>query len=300
MTNALSTTSTWRGKGTRRRLLAAASSLALAVGTVAFDATPAHASPSPAAVGAVVALGGGFDACTAPSTSMLNAWWNPGPYWWVGIYIGGDERACSQPNLTASWVAQNSATGWGFEPLWVGPQMSSSNGCSSTYYTYAIPTGRSAAYNLGKSEAGGAVSAAASLGFAPGGVLYYDLEAFTTTDPTCLQGAEAFIDGWDVQLKNDGWHGGMYGSSCGSSLTSFASIPRPPVEINGADWDGNPNTNVMSCVPSSQWANGHRLKQYLGGHNETWGGYTDNIDSDCAYGAVEDATVPNDPGDGCN
>jgi len=42
----------------------------------------------------------------------------------------------------------------------------------------------------------------------------------------------------------------------------------------------------MSCVSSSSWASHQRLKQYIGGHNETWGGVTMNIDTDCANGPV--------------
>ena len=44
-----------------------------------------------------------FDACAAPSTNALTAW-AASPYRAVGIYIGGTNRACKQPNLTASWV----------------------------------------------------------------------------------------------------------------------------------------------------------------------------------------------------
>ena len=279
----------------RRRVAASVASLALLGGVYGVAAAPAHA-----AVGTVTALGGGFDACTAPSSAMLDAWYNPSPYWWVGIYIGGDERACSQPNLTASWISANSASGWGFEPLWVGPQMSSANGCSSTYFTYDISTNTTTASRQGAGQANAAVTVAQSLGFGAGSTIYYDLEAFSTNVSSCVAAARAFVAGWDYELGVKGFTSGVYGSSCGSSLPSFASLRYAPTDINGADWDGDPNTNVMSCVASSSWGNGHRLKQYEGGHNETWGGYTDNIDSDCAYGAIDDITIPNDAGDGCN
>ena len=47
----------------------------------------------------------GFDACTLPRHARCR----PGrdsPYRAIGVYIGGLNRACSQPNLTASWVAR--------------------------------------------------------------------------------------------------------------------------------------------------------------------------------------------------
>ena len=47
-----------------------------------------------------VFIGLGFDACTAPSTRTMAAW-GSSPYRAVGVYIGGLNRGCSQPNLTA-------------------------------------------------------------------------------------------------------------------------------------------------------------------------------------------------------
>ena len=66
---------------------------------------------------------------------------------------------------------------------------------------------------------------------------------------------------------------------------SYAAV-HPPDFIWGADYDGSPHTSVMSCVSSSSWTNHQRLKQYRGGHDETWGGVTMNIDSDCTNGPV--------------
>src|SRR5580704_17118457 len=62
--------------------------------------------------------GEGFDACAAPSAAYLSAWHSKSPYGAVGIYIGGAERACAQPNLTAAWVAQQATAGWRFMPIY--------------------------------------------------------------------------------------------------------------------------------------------------------------------------------------
>jgi len=35
------------------------------------------------------------------------------PYRTAGVYIGGANRGCSQPNLTPSWVRKQVADGWG-------------------------------------------------------------------------------------------------------------------------------------------------------------------------------------------
>ncbi len=51
-----------------------------------------------------------------------------------------------------------------------------------------------------------------------------------------------------------------------------------PDQIWLAQWDGDANT-ASSYVAVDGWAPGGRVKQYAGGHNERWGGYTINIDS---------------------
>ena len=47
--------------------------------------------------------------------------WGASPYRAVGIYFGGDNRACAQPNLTAGWVTEQRAAGWHLMPIYLGP-----------------------------------------------------------------------------------------------------------------------------------------------------------------------------------
>lgn len=42
----------------------------------------------------------------------------------------------------------------------------------------------------------------------------------------------------------------------------------------------------MYNLSNSLWNNHQRIRQYTGGHNETWGGLTLNIDSDVSEGVV--------------
>jgi len=56
--------------------------------------------------------GQGFDPCAAPGSAAMSAWRSASPYGAVGIYIGGSNRACAQPNLTAGWVAQPALACW--------------------------------------------------------------------------------------------------------------------------------------------------------------------------------------------
>ena len=91
----------------------------------AIPLPPTHLRSAPA--GPFTGLG--FDACSTPSTKTMAAW-TSSPYRAIGVYIGGENRACSQPNLTPCWVASQTAAGWHLIPTYVGPQAPTSS-CSS-------------------------------------------------------------------------------------------------------------------------------------------------------------------------
>lgn len=263
-----------------RRLLMTALAWALVSAPAMFLAVPAEALPA----GGGTSQARGFDTCAAPSTAAMNAWWPRTPWWWVGIYIGGNTRGCSQPNLTSSWLNTNYATGWRFEPLWVGPQ------APCTGFINRISYNTSTAYQQGINEAVSAYTTLLGLGFgsnALGTPVVYDMENFDTTNGSCVAAVKSFITAWDHQLQlPPAQLAGYYGSSCASDVNAMASLNPPPNFINGADWSGNPSTSSIGCVSSGNWANHQRLKQFVGGHNETWNGVTMNIDTDCANGPV--------------
>src|SRR5258707_5691833 len=85
--------------------------------------SPAHLSAASGYTGL------GFDACTAPSRRSMSAWASS-PYRAIGVYIGGLNRGCSQPNLTASWVEEQTAAGWSLIPTYVGLQAPTSRSSS--------------------------------------------------------------------------------------------------------------------------------------------------------------------------
>ncbi|HEY3752318.1 MAG TPA: glycoside hydrolase domain-containing protein, partial [Pseudonocardiaceae bacterium] len=98
-------------------------------------ATPKPTTPTltPHALAAVAQLpvtatdstGQGFDACTAPGQDQMAEWKAASPFSTVGIYLGGSDAACGAGNLNATWTAAQSAAGWHFMPIWVGPQAES-------------------------------------------------------------------------------------------------------------------------------------------------------------------------------
>ncbi|MFH9083930.1 glycoside hydrolase domain-containing protein [Streptomyces sp. NPDC017673] len=219
--------------------------------------------------------GKGFDACAAPSASAMNAWNSSSPYGAVGIYIGGAYRACSQPNLTASWVSQQASAGWHFIPIYVGVQAAD----------ITSPTAQ------GTSAADDAITQAASLGFPAGSVLYYDMEAYSSSDSSDVL---SFLSAWTKELHARGYDSGVYSSSSSgiSDLADhYGSGYQMPDVIYDALWNGSADTGDPA-VPSTLWANHQRIHQYSGGHTETYGGVSINIDSDYLDVAPTASAVP--------
>jgi hypothetical protein len=250
--------------------------------------TPAHAA-NPVTPGNFRGLG--FDQCEAPSQSAMSTWIKKSPFRAAGIYISGASRACQrQSNLNATWVRSQLAAGWHLMPITLGPQAS----CSTRYPRYGRsidPTinpsatdGYAAARAQGRLEARRAVQAARNLGLVPGSTLFYDLEAFNTRWSTsCTQSAIRFMHAWTRTLHTYHYASGYYSSAASGmrmmddQRVKAGNTITMPDQIWIADWDGKANT-ASSHIRSSGWQPYGRMKQYRGGHTETWGGVRINID----------------------
>lgn len=224
--------------------------------------------------------GRGFDTCTAPSPSQMSAW-SSSPYHALGIYIGGVNSSCAQPNLTAGWVHNEIAAGWRFFPYYVGPQAPGTNcgGCVIISSSGASAEGTAAAKD--------AVSRAGALGMGPGSPIYYDMEGHTDTSSSRAV-VRAFASAWTRQMHAHGYMSGFYGSAF-STMRDIASgyhtrFPEPDY-ISIADWNGRATTSDPYMRPD-YWAHHQRLHQYDGPQNQTHGGVTLNIDPDVLNGAV--------------
>lgn len=261
--------------------------LALLLAVTAFAGAPALSSTAPAnAAGQYVSQEKGFDACVLPSTSAMQTWWNSSPYYNYYLYIGGSEKAnCGGATLSSSWINTVVGQGWSLVFIWVGPQMPSS--CSSGGWGSTISLNTSTAYTQGQNEAHAAYLKLGNLGVnvnnAP---VVYDLEGYNGGS-SCRAAAQSFMKGWADQLAlAPAQLSGTYGSACSSYIDDFASDGNPPDFVWPAAWGSGISTGSVSCVSSTHWTHNQRHKQYSGGHNETYGGVTLNIDSDCANGPV--------------
>jgi hypothetical protein len=220
--------------------------------------------------------------------------WGASPYRALGIYIGGVNAACSQANLNSTWVGNESAAGWHMIPTYVGLQApSNSCGCAAISPSQASAQGTAAAQD--------AVSDAQLLGLPPDSPIYDDMEYYSRTQSN-TSAVMAFLASWTSQLHAEGYLSGVYGNSnsvIADLLARVGTTYPEPDDIWMANWNGQANTSDPS-VPSADWSNHQRLHQYRGGHNETYGGVTINIDSDyvdaaTATGGATSAQAPPPP-----
>ncbi|HEX3925392.1 MAG TPA: glycoside hydrolase domain-containing protein [Streptosporangiaceae bacterium] len=264
---------------TRTPRPAAAAPPAASAANAAANATAAAA---PAALSPTNETGKGFDACTAPSSANMSAWKSDSPYSAVGIYIGGPEEACSQPNLTAGWVSAQTAAGWALIPIYVGPQ--------AEFGQLSSPASQ------GTAAADAAIRDAEGLGIEPGATLYDDMESYPSSDNSAVV---SFVSAWTIELHRYQYESGIYSSS-DSGVTALAgtfsnSADAAPDVIYDALWNGDANTSDAN-IPAGDWAHHQRIHQYNGGVSQTYGGYTLNVDQDYLdvqqpYGKAEPAAT---------
>ncbi len=276
----------------RSRSRALSRSLVVTLVTIGLVAAMAAAVPSYAGNKATPGnfRGYGFDQCLAPTQSQMDVWLENSPFLAAGIYVSGASRACrDQPNLTPTWVSTQLKKGWRLLPIHLGPQAS----CSDRFPRYGSDPvidddpGSDGLYRdaraQGSAEARTAVIAARKLGIVAGSTLWYDIEAYDHTQTRCRESALAFLSAWTNRLHKLDYVSGVY-SSAGSGilvLDQARASNKPKITLPDyiwvARWDNVANTST-SYISEDGWNPHRRVKQYTGGHPETWGGVTINID----------------------
>lgn len=220
-----------------------------------------------------VATGMGFDTCAAPSLSTMRAW-QRSPYRTLGIYIGGLMRACGDGNLSASWVRQATDMGWGLLPIYVGRQAPCFPSGARITPAYATSQGEASAVD--------AVNQARRFGIGAGSPIYYDMEGYSTTSPSCSTAVTTFVSAWSAELKRLGYRPAVYGGNSSLMRDLVAKIGSrgftAPGDVWSANWNYRQDTDTP-YIPSNVWDNHQRVHQYHGDHNERWGGVSINIDS---------------------
>jgi hypothetical protein len=279
--------------GAHRPARGLASTLAAFVASVLVGVVAVLLPVGPASASNVVTPGNftgyGFDQCTAPTQAAMDAWLSSSPYWSVGIYISGDSRYCTeQPNLTPAWVDTQLANGWRLLPITLGPQAWCTTRQRYLKQVRISPDdtdGYAKARAQGRAEASKTVSAAKALGMAARSTMWYDIEAFDISRTKCRESALSFLSAWTRKLHKLHYVSGIYSSGAsGIKMLDDAQTNRPgkytmPDQIWIGDWNGVANVSSKYLRPDS-WLPGGRVHQYRGGHDETHGGVTINIDND--------------------
>lgn len=266
-------------RGLRVCSLLAGGAVALAALAVAVPAVadPATSVAYPAGASASQYSGLAFDTCTAPPLAAIQAW-GASPYRAIGVYIGGVNRTCGQPQLTASWVTAVSRLTWRLLPIYKGPQPA----CGGKVTDKKIIPAQAA--SQGTAAAGDAIAKATALGLRPGSAFYNDIENYPRTDTACRTAVLTYLSAWTRELHRLGYVAGVYANlSSGapdlSGTYASAAYARPDA-LWIARYDGSTSLTGWAGVPNGQWAVHQRAKQYRGTHNESYGGVTISIDND--------------------
>ncbi|MDX3493457.1 glycoside hydrolase domain-containing protein [Streptomyces turgidiscabies] len=220
--------------------------------------------------------GRAFDTCTAPSAAAMKAWRTNNFYGAAAVYIGGKNRGCAQPNLTASWVKTVSAQGWKLIPLYVGAQPSCQTGSSPEKLTAAT------AASLGATDAADAVAKASALGMKAGSPVYLDMESYDITNKACNDAVLTYVRAFDKALQAKTYRTGYYGftSSSAKAIAQATDRTNLPGNMWYALWDKQNTTTADWPFAATQWTNHSRAHQYMVNSKETRGGYTITVDRD--------------------
>jgi hypothetical protein len=220
--------------------------------------------------------GRAFDTCTAPSLAAMKAWKSDGFYGGAAVYVGGKNRGCSQPNLTASWVKSVNSIGWKLIPIYVGAQppcQTSSNPEKLTASTAA---------SLGATDGADAVAKAAALGMKAGSAIYLDMEPYDITNKACNDAVLTYVRSFTKTLRAKTYRAGFYGftSSSAKAIATATNKTDLPGNLWYALWDKQNTTTADWPWGATQYTNHSRGHQYMVNSKESRGGYTITVDRD--------------------
>ncbi|WP_431959543.1 glycoside hydrolase domain-containing protein [Actinacidiphila sp. bgisy160] len=256
----------------KRRYIAwaVAAAAVLVGGGVAAEASMATTVSRPAPK---VYTGRAFDTCAAPSASAMKAW-HTGFYGAAAVYVGGRNRGCAQPNLTASWVKSVSATGWKLIPLYVGAQPP----CQTSRNPEKLTA--STAASLGATDGADAVAKASALGMKAGSPVYLDMESYDVANTSCNNAVLTYIRAWDKAVHAKGYWAGFYGfrSSSAKAVATATNRTDLPDILWYALWDGHKTTTTDWPFSTSLWTGHRRGHQYMVNSKESRGGYAITVD----------------------
>ncbi|MET9134682.1 glycoside hydrolase domain-containing protein [Streptomyces antibioticus] len=218
--------------------------------------------------------GRAFDTCTAPSLAAMKAWKTDGFYGAAAVYIGGKNRGCAQPNLTASWVKSVNTAGWKLIPLYVGAQPPCQTSANPEKFTAAN------AASVGAANANDAIAKAATLGMKAGSPIYLDMEPYDITNKACNDAVLTYVRSFTKTLRAKTYRAGYYGFSSSSAKAIATATNRTdlPGNLWYALWDKKNTTTTDWPWDPKLYTDHSRGHQYMVNSKEKRGGYTITVD----------------------
>ncbi|GAA2390877.1 hypothetical protein GCM10010420_13530 [Streptomyces glaucosporus] len=217
--------------------------------------------------------GRAFDTCTAPSLAAMRSW-DTGFYGAVAVYVGGRNRGCAQPNLTASWVKSVSSLGYKLIPLYVGAQPPCQTSRNPERFTATT------AAAIGKSNAEDAIAKASALGMKPGSPIYLNMESYDITNKACNDATLTYVRSFTRTLRAKTYRAGLYGFSSSSAKAIATAKDRTdlPGNLWYALWDKKNTTTADWPWDPKLFTPHSRGHQYMVNSRETRGGHTITVD----------------------
>ena len=204
--------------------------------------------------------------------------WIASPYHAIGVYVGGQNRTCTQPALTPRWVGSVADPRLAADPHLQGPAAPCGGKPSDPkiYPPAAAAEGTGAADN--------AWAQVKALGMIRGSAIYYDMEAYPTGDAGCRDAVLSFLSAWTSELHRLGYVSGVYenlrlGARDLAGVYDSPSYARPDV-LWIARYDQDKALTGWAGIGDGRWAVHQRAKQFSADLSQTHGGVTLNIDAD--------------------
>jgi len=278
-----------RSRHWRAPLAISAALLAIVAVAPLASAEPATTVSYPAWASATRYAGQAFDTCTAPPLATMQAW-AASPYRGVGVYVGGQNRTCAQPELTSTWVRAVADLGWRLIPIYKGLQPP----CGGKPADAKINPATAA--TQGTQAADDASAQVKALGMFRGSAIYYDMEQYTTTNTACRNSVLAFLSSWTKELHRLGYVSGVYenlnlGAADLAAVYGSTAFARQDA-LWIARYDGNPALTGWAGISDSFWAAHQRAKQYRADFTATYGGVKLTIDADNVDAPVATTAFP--------
>jgi len=256
-----------------------------------------------------------FDKLNVIKISEMLTWWDASPFFDVGFYVGGINY-CGQwnaghtqclsrtdPGLSTSWLTQAQGYGWGFLPIWVGPQAPCVIQTGLTKFTSANAAAQ------GTANATSAAAGMAALGLS-GTMVFYNMENYTDdAQHVCSTAVRAFLTAWVSGMNANGYATTpVYGNPAPAQndfkkvagLTELwvAKYPFAGNPPNITIWGLSPLCDPFSTPPCTLWSNHQRIHQYLANQTASYGDNNSiTVDPDIVDAQVvaPPASAPGDP-----